>query len=144
MANEHITIGTRVKRGNGATPEVFTAIPGVFNITPPSSVRSKIDVTDLSDSDRRFKLGIRDNGEITLQYNWQDGDAQQDGLYSDYLAATLRNFQITYPDASGTPDAGGTDAFAAYVMSVTREPVEIDGRLTRTAVLAISGPITES
>lgn len=144
MANEIGANQSLIKRGNGASPEVFTAVTGVFNIDPPKPKRAEIDVSDLTDTARRKKLGMVDNGSLSIQMNWIDGDAQQDGLVTDYAAGTLRNFQLTYPSAAGTPSAGGTDSFAAFVMSVDRGPVALDGKQTRTATLLISGAIVET
>jgi hypothetical protein len=140
---EVLTNLTVLKRGNGATPEVFTAVPGVFNITAPKPTRPKIPLTDLLDTAVRHKLGIRDNGDVQIQYHWMPTDATQQGLENDDAAGTLRNFQLSYPDENNVAGAGGTDAFAAYVV-VGREPYAVNGVQSRMATISISGPITES
>lgn len=59
--------GMTIARGDGATPtEVFTTIPEVKSISGPDGSANEIDVTDLSSSAKEFRMGLQDEGNITL------------------------------------------------------------------------------
>lgn len=132
-----ITNGTVIKRGDGATPEVFTAVPEVFNIVPPSDESTEINVTHLTSAAKEVKFGLSDNGQVTLQMNYDADDATQEGLRTDKANKTLRNFQIVYP-----ADISETHAFAAYVLSFKVDPIAVDERITASCVLRVSGAVT--
>lgn len=136
--NELVTTGTVLQRGNGASPEVFTAIGGVFDIKPSQPVRAKIPIADLTDTAKRFKPGILESGELVVQYNLLPADPAQAGLDTDFAAGTLRNFKLVYPKAVGS----GTDTFAAFVSGLSRATMGVNGLQMRTATLQISGAIT--
>lgn len=135
---------TIIKIGNSATPEVFTEIPGVQSITPPTQTRPKIVVPALGDAAVRTKVGQIDNGDVTFQFNWIPGNAVHESLYEDYYAGTIRNFRIYYPDDDGVAEAGGYDEFSAHVSTIGREQVAVNGLIVRTVTLAIDGEITDS
>lgn len=136
--NEVLATGTVIARETTPGSGTYTTIPGVFNITAPQRTREETVVNDLADTEVRVKMGIRDNGEITIQYNLLAGNAPQAALKTSFDAGDLLKYRITYPGTLGT------DTFEAYVKALTRDPVAINGRLTRTAVLRISGAVTEA
>ena len=51
--------GMAIKRGDGASPEVFTTIPEVRSINGPDGSASEIDVSDLSSTSREFEESAR-------------------------------------------------------------------------------------
>lgn len=135
-SSAQVTNGTVIKRGDGASPEVFTSIPEVFNIEPPADEATEIDVTHLTSTAMEFKFGLSDNGAVTCEMNYVHNDATQEALRTDKTNKTLRNFQIVYPDSVET------HAFAAYVTQFRINGVPVNERLTATAVLRISGAVT--
>lgn len=132
-----VTNGTVIKRGNGATPEVFTAIPEVTSIEPPSDEAAEIDVTHLTSEAREFKFGLSDNGTVTITGNYDADDATQEALRTDKTNKTLRNFQIVYP-----ADISETHAFSAYVTQFKLNQIAVDQAVTFTAALRVSGAVT--
>ena len=80
-------------------------IAEVRSITGPKKTLSAIDVTHLTSPNnyREFIGGLRDGGEITLDGNFYPGDTNgQIGLSGDLDAATVQDFTVTFPAASGT------------------------------------------
>lgn len=111
------TQGTLLKAGDGATPtEVFTTIGSVTGISGFGSSRNSIDVTSLGDTVEKIRPGLERLNEITLNINHSEADTGHVSLRTDYLAKTLRNFQIVTTD-----DTPVTIAFSAYIMSYSQE-----------------------
>lgn len=130
--------GTLLKRGNGATPEVFTTIAEVASISGPALAQETIDVTshDSTDGWREFIGGLLDGGEVSFDVHLIPTNATHDNLWTDLSNRTLRNFQLVFPDGGAT-----TWAFSALVTGFsTNEP--IDSQLSASVSLKISGKPT--
>lgn len=128
--------GTVIRRGDGASPEAFVAIGEVKSVGGPTGSAPVIDISHLTSAAREKRLGLADEGQVTLSCNLIPGDAAQVGLRADRLAATLRNFRIELP-ASPVPVL----TFSAYVLEFSTtfavdEPAEL------TITLEISGAVT--
>lgn len=115
MATEYASSGTdaagsTLEVGDGASPEVFTAIAEVTNITPGAMSTADIDLTHLlsPNAHKEHLPGLRDTGPFSIDGNWlpenatQSNDASPGGLV--YLARTraVRNFKIVLGN-SGSP-----------------------------------------
>jgi predicted secreted protein len=128
--------GTQLKVGNGATPtEVFTLIPGVRTITGPSMSAEQIDITshDTPGGFRDKMQGLKDWGVLSFELLWEPENTQHQQLFDDYVAGTVRNYTLTYPDTPAT-----TLTFAGFVgNNPTSAP--FDGALTKTAEIVIMG-----
>ena len=125
--------GIQLKRGDGASPESFTGIPGLVSCSLDGIELGMIDVSDHSSVWRKFKAGLIDGGEITVGLNWDPQHAQHQGLRTDQSGRTLRNFQMTWNTSPETQLA-----FSAYVQSFGA-PGEADGKLPLNITLKISG-----
>lgn len=139
-----VTNETVVKIGDSATPEVFTTIPGIINVSPPTQTRAKIPVSALADTTVRTKVGKIDNGDWTFQYHWIPANAVQESLYEDFFAGTFRNFRVYYPDDDGVAEAGGFDEIPSHILSISRDQLADDGTIVRTVTLAVDGDITDT
>ena len=106
------TEGIIVRRGDGATPtEAFAEVGEVKSLSGiGGGSPTVIDTSHLRSTFRRKLLGIRDEGQGQMQLEWTGSDVEFQGLFDDRANATLRNFQVEYPD-------GTEDEFAAYVMT---------------------------
>lgn len=129
-----------IKIGDGADPEVFTTIAEVMDISGPSLALNTAEVTSHDSGGWKEIIGtILDAGEVSFDINFVPTNAthsQGAGLISDMLARTLRNFQIVFPDSGST-----TWEFAALVTGF--EPsAPVDGALTASVTLEISGQPT--
>ncbi|MGE0294966.1 MAG: phage tail tube protein [Hyphomonadaceae bacterium] len=130
--------GMTIARGDGGSPEAFTTIPEVRSISGPDGSANEIDVTDLSSSAKEFRMGLQDEGNITLDMMFIPGNTVHAGLRSDRANRTLRNFRLTFTDSPAT-----VWSFAAYVQGLSVSN-EVDSTTNASVTLRISGSITES
>lgn len=94
--------GTQFKRGDGADPEVFSALASVTNVSGPGLTRETIDVTahDSPDQWMEFLGGLKDGGEVTLDINYRP--SVHDALVADLDDEDPRNYQLVFPDVDAT------------------------------------------
>jgi predicted secreted protein len=134
--------GTLLQQGDGGTPtESFTTVAQVSNISGPGLSMDALDVTHHSSTAgwREFIGGLMDGGEVTVDIFYDPVAGTHDGstgLIKDMEDRTVRNFQLVFPDAGTT-----TWSFAALVTGF--EPsAPIDGSLTASVTLKLSGQPT--
>lgn len=128
--------GTQFQRGDGAGPEVFTALANVTNISGPGLSRETIDVTahDSPDQWMEFIGGLKDGGEVSVDINYDPAD--HDTLVADMDDTEPRNYKVVFPDAGSStwsfagimtgfePEAPYDDKLAASLtFKVTGKPV---------------------
>jgi predicted secreted protein len=131
--------GVLIKIGSGSgSPETFTSIPELMSFSGPGGSASVIDVTDLQSTGKEKRMGLQDEGQLTLEINYIPDDATHAQLRTDRANRTLRNFQIIFTDASDTQFD-----FAAYVTGFSISG-GVDGVITASVTLEISGSISES
>lgn len=73
--------GSTYKVGDGASPEVFTAVAEVTSIQPGAMSTEAIDATHLTSANaHKEKIpGIKDTGVFTITGNYLPGNATQNG-----------------------------------------------------------------
>lgn len=106
--------GTTIGIGDGASPEVYTSISQVTNMSGPDGSSSEIDVTNLSSTAKEFILGLKDEGSISLDIVWDERDTQHALLRTRFGDGASTNFRIT--DA-GSPQK--TYTFPAFVQGLS-------------------------
>ena len=134
--------GTLFQIGNGATPEIFTTVAEVTNISGPGLSQEAIDVTSHGSAGAfREKVGgLKDGGEITLDLNYVPTGATHKnavgGLLYNYDQRTVNNYQLQFPDVGATKWI-----LPALVTGFTPEnPVE--GKLGASVTLTVAGEPT--
>lgn len=127
--------GTSVRRGNGATPEVFTHIGHIKGFDGPGGSASIIDSSTLDSTARNKLMGLKDEGSFSFRMNLLPGEVGQEGLRDDRDAAVLRNFQVVLTDEDAT-----TLGFAGYVTEF-RITGEVDGLVEAAVTIEIDGPV---
>lgn len=135
--------GTLLLRGDAATPEVFTEIAEVTNISGPNWALDALDMTSHSSSgDREFVGGLIDGGEITLELNFIPTDGTQDmttGVLADLIARTQHNYQLQFSDSLLDPTVYEFVAFPTAF-----EPGSaVDGKLSGSVTFKVTGAISE-
>lgn len=132
--------GTLIKRGNGASPEVFTTIDGVTNLSGPTQSREYIDTTHHTSAGgfREKKPSFKDPGQISFDLLWDPADVQHEGLLDDFEGDVLRNFKIVYPDTGAAEWL-----FSSYVSSF-EVSAGFDAALTAAVTLDLTGQITRT
>lgn len=130
--------GTRLMRGDGAIPEVFTAIADVTNISGPGLSRETLDVTshDSPDGWMEFLGGLKDPGEVSADINYQP--SEHDTLIDDFEDTEPRNYQLVFPDPDTT-----TWTFPAILTGFEPE-APYDDKLAASLTYKLSGKPTLS
>ncbi len=135
--------GVVLKRGNAASPEVFTAIAELFNLSGPSLSMDTVQSTHTQSTGdyHEYLAGILEAGEVSAEVNFLPADATQTeaaGILLDMKNRTLRNWEIIWTDSAPT-----TWTFAAFCTGF--EPsAPIDDRMTASITLKLSGDPTLS
>ncbi|WP_060877797.1 phage tail tube protein [Streptomyces scabiei] len=127
--------GTQLQRGDGATPEVFTPIANVTDITPPGIERETYDVTahDSEDAWREFIGGLKDGGEVELDLNYDP--REHDSLLADFADAVPRSYKVVWPGTLGNW------AFKAIITNFEPEAPH-DDKLAASVTYKVSGKPT--
>ncbi len=98
--------GSILQQGDGATPEAYSNVAEIIELTPPNMSRDEIDVTSHSSSDgyREFIGGLRDGGEVPFKANWLPSNATHDGntgVLAQFNSDTNANWKIVLPNDTG-------------------------------------------
>lgn len=145
MSDATIGWGTKLLRGNGATPEVFTALAEVVSIDPPDESTDEAECSHLNSPGRfrEFLLTMTDPGEVVFTVNHLPGNAGHQALRTDKTNLTMRNFEIEFYEDDGTTLLE-TCAFSAQVRNYKVNTIEKDVVKTAEVTLRLSGAITWS
>ena len=127
--------GTRIQRGDGATPEVFTDIPEITSFGGLGGEAEVREVQDIYSTAKEKKLGLPDSGEFTMALFYIPTNVVHRALLADHKARLLRNFKLIWSDGSIT-------TFSARVQTFQRNG-EADSDITADVTLAISGDVTD-
>ena len=137
MTSAVLGLGTALKVGDAASPEVFTTIAEVLTISGPQLTAEDVEVTNMDSTAKEYISGIADGGSINFELNWI-AQTQQTTLRNDVEAGTARNYKVVFPTSPNT-----TASFNARCteFSMTAEP---NTQVRATANLKISGSVTWS
>lgn len=134
------TFGTLVKYGDGASPEVFTTVSELKDITPPDFSVEDIEVTHQASTDgyQEYIPGLVDGGEVSFDLNFVPGTASHTAMLTK-LGSAACNWRIVYPAA-----VNYRWAFKAYVKAVsTKAP--LSGTSEGSVTLKVTGkPVLEA
>lgn len=92
-----------IRRGNGLSPQVFTAVAEVTSFGELGAESSLLDVTHLQSPNGSLEYisGMDDGAELALVCNFRPDHATQSyaaGLIHDQVSKTKRDFQAYHPD----------------------------------------------
>ena len=134
LVSQGMTIGI----GDGASPEVYTSITEVNSISGPGGSAQVIDVTDLNSTAKEKRMGLPDEGQVTLEMNYIPADVQHALLRAKRASQAVVNFRITFTDSPQT-----LWTFAANVLGFSVDN-GVDGVTSASVTLEVSGAVTES
>ena len=132
--------GSLLQMGDGATPEIWTTIAEVTNISGPTLTQEVVDVTSHSSSGAfREKVGgLLDGGEVTFDLNFIPTGATHKeavgGLLYNYTQRSVNNYKLLFVDTTYW-------IFPALVTSIPPD-APIDGKLGMSVTLTVSGEPT--
>lgn len=120
--------------GGTATPVTWTKISNLKTYNGFDGQASEIDVSNLDSTAKEFRLGLVDNGQLSLDVDYNLADAGQAACDAARIASAAKSFKLTLPDAS-------TATFTAYVKKFARQG-GVDAVIKGTLDLRISGAVT--
>lgn len=132
--------GTLLKRGDGATSEVFTTVAEVKSISGPSLSMETIDATHMESPSgfREWLPSFKDGGEVSIDLNFLPSTAAQTGLTTDFKNRTKRNWKIFWPNTAATKWS-----FSGYVTGFTPSAA-VGDILAASATIRVTGDVTIS
>lgn len=130
--------GMVIQYGSGASPQVWTTITEVSEMSGPGGQAAEIDVTDLSSTGKEFRMGLQDEGQISLTINYIPTDTSHAAMRTARANQTLTIFRIQFTDSPIT-----NWVFNAFVLGLEISNA-VDDVTKGTITLRVSGSITES
>ena len=140
-----IGFGVILAKGDAASPEVFTTIAEITDLSGPGLARDAVEATHTASTNRwrEFLAGLKDGGEVSLTMNHLPNNATQDatsgGLVGEFATVdgdTVGNWKLTFPVS---PAVSWT--FPA-ILTAFEPATPIDDRMTATATFKIAGEPT--
>lgn len=114
-------------------------IGGVTGFTISGGTAADIQATNLADVAHTYLIGLPDRGDLTISLNRDLDDVGQIELFDASKDQSSRTFIVTFPSGTLT-----IFTFEGLVKSLTTEGANVDGIVTGTATVKISGEIAES
>ncbi len=136
MTQAVAALGTKLLKGDGASPENFTAVAEVKSLKGPSESMDTIDVTNLdSAGSKEFIQGLHDAGEVSFTVNWNPSHE------SLRTFGPVSNWKIQLPSTGTPPTPLGHLEFAGVVTKFDRDFDE-SKQLTVDITIKVSGQVT--
>jgi hypothetical protein len=115
------------------SPTSFTAVGKIVGLDGPGGSSTKIDQTDLDDTQfKRMLPGLVDAGDVSFDLNFNPSDAGAAALIAAQKAGTLLEIKITPPSGSLSL------YFDAYVTNF-RTAAPADSKYTAKVALTLDG-----
>jgi len=137
MPSTAITAQGIIISGFGTT--AFETIPNVVSFQGPGGQASVIDVTNLTSTAKEKRVGLRDEGQLSLSLHFNPDDTVHMGLRLDRSNRTRRQFKITFTDTAPT----ATWTFYGYVTQFSVQG-GVDAVVEASVTIEIDGDITEA
>lgn len=115
---------------------VTAAIEEVTGFSGPSGSASIIDVTSLDSTAKMKLIGLRDEGNITIDLNFIATAAMQTKLRDSRAARTESNLSILFNDT------GKTAAHMKCFVTGFTIGGSVDNKVTGSVTIEINGPVT--
>jgi Lambda phage tail tube protein, TTP len=127
--------GFLLQAGDGATPENYTTVAEVRDISGPEIKVDTHDVTNQSSPGgwAEFVPTIRRPGNVTFPVNYMPTNPTHVKMLTDCVSKTLRNWRVTEND--GTTNHW---SFAGYVTGF-KQTAPVAGVLTADVEIAVTG-----
>lgn len=114
------------------------AVVRVVSISGPSVERPEVDITNLDSTAKEFRFGLKDGGECTFDVYYDS--ASHSALLGKIDDTTASTCSIVHKAADGSAD--GTVSFDAYVMGYEFSGMEVEGNVTASVTLKVTGDVT--
>jgi hypothetical protein len=130
--------GILVQIQASGSPQSYTTIPNVKDVSFRTGSASVIDVTDLASSAKEKRMGLQDEGQLTFTLQFVPGNAQHAELVTAKGDRASRAFKVILTDSPTT-----TYWFSGFVLSV---PItgSVDNVVESAVVVEITGLVTST
>jgi hypothetical protein len=119
----YLSNGTLFKKGDGATPtEVFATIAQVISITPPVFERGVVETRVMGQDYPVVLAGPVNAQTVELKVLFDSADAMHQAFRTDFIAKTVRNYQIVLPDVGAE-----LTTIAAFVSKYGQDELTAEG-----------------
>jgi hypothetical protein len=127
----------------GAT--AFETIPNVVSFQGPGGQASVIDVTNLTSTAKEKRVGLRDEGQLSLSLHFDPDDTVHLGLRLDRSNRARRQYKITFTDTAPAATPAATWTTWTFYGYVTQFSVQggVDAVVEASVTIEIDGDITE-
>lgn len=127
---------TKLYIGDGASPEVFTALPELFSVGPVGGSKELVDMTNhdtLLNYDY-LVFDLEDGNEIQFEANDIHGDVSQGLFRTAYANATKPNFRILDRNLDGYQ-------FPGVITKLETDFSELKGKVVMRGTIKIAGQV---
>jgi len=128
--------GTRFFWSTSTSRSTVNAIGDIVGFNGPGGSAAVIDITSLLSTAKEKLVGLNDEGQLTLDLNFDRSDTGQSLMMTDRAARNLRRACIKFNDTSTTEAH-----FLCYCLGFSISGA-VDDKVTANAVTEIIGPIT--
>jgi hypothetical protein len=134
LESQGVTIGI----GDSGSPVTYTTIGEMTDISGPDGSAPEYDRTTLTSTAREYRMGLHDEGNISLSGFYDPNDTGQSEAQTARKNRTLKEFKITETDSPATEHT-----FQGYVtgFSLSRS---VDQDVTLSITIRITGDVTTS
>ena len=120
------------------SPTEFAPIGNVTGFTGPGGAAAVIDISNLDSTAKEKLMGLPDEGQLTLDINYDPDNASHIALRGARRARTRCEFSIALTDATPT-----TLSFFGYVLGFSLT-ASVDAALKASMTIEIDGPVAET
>lgn len=131
--------GLTFKVGDGASPQVYSAIEEAISVSGVGLTNPLIDATNYDSTAKEYIAGLADGTEVTVECNYLPNATVQATLKTNTNAGTTTNIQVLITDGV-TPK---TFTFDVIPLSWVINP-QVEDRNTLTFTMKITGSIIEA
>ena len=123
----------------------FETIPNVVSFQGPGGQASVIDVTNLTSTAKEKRVGLRDEGQLSLSLHFDPDDTVHLGLRLDRSNRARRQYKITFTDTAPAATPAATWTTWTFYGYVTQFSVQggVDAVVEASVTIEIDGDITE-
>jgi hypothetical protein len=136
MAKAIESQGITIQISVGNSPSSFSTIANVTGFRGPGGTASVIDVTNLSSVAKEKLMGLPDEGQFSLDLNFDPDAASHQGLRNARAARTPCEFKINFTDAPTVTTA----VFSGYVLGFEISG-QVDQQVRASATIEIDGAV---
>ncbi len=135
LESQGVTIGVG---DTGSSPISYTDIGELTDINGPDGSAPEYDVTNLSSEAREYRMGLHDEGTISLSGFYDPNDTGQSECQTARKNRTKKAFKITEADSPPTEHT-----FEGYVTGFSMSRA-VDQSVSLSIAIRITGDVTTS